>query len=155
MAKPVDIVNDIGDTSPEAIGEAIHAVRHLFKAGHRREGDTAGHDLSHLEGRVLYYLGRHPGATQSEAVAHFARDKAQVARLIAVLREAGLIESRADAEDRRVHRLFLTKAGDTVFDAVRVQRLALAERAVAGVTAEERRVLMGLLKRIEGNLAAD
>jgi DNA-binding MarR family transcriptional regulator len=50
-----------------------------------------------MEGKVLGYFCRHPGNTQSDLAQHSGRDKAQLTRLIARLKEAGLLEARADA----------------------------------------------------------
>lgn len=155
MSKNVDKVNQYAIRSGEAISEEIHAIRHLFRSRRYRGRQVAGHELSPMEARVLYFIGGHAGSTQSDVVTHFARDKAQVARIIAVLRKAEMLEASADANDRRVQRLHLTTLGDTVCSEVSRERARLASRAIEGIDAAELVRLMTLLARIRSNLESD
>jgi DNA-binding MarR family transcriptional regulator len=155
MSKPVDNVNHIAMRPGEEIADEIHAIRHLFKQ-RRYRGQSAGdHELSHMEGRVVFFIGSHPGASQSEIAAYFRRDKAQIARLIAILRKSGLVEWRGDAEDKRLQRMFLTERGSALHDEARRERKRLARQAVAGFDASERETLMRLLGRIRANLEVE
>jgi DNA-binding MarR family transcriptional regulator len=138
----------------DEIAEAVHALRHLYRAHHQRALRDGPHDLAQMEGRVVSFVGRHPGATQSELVAHLARDKAQVARLIGALKDRGLLEARVDEADRRNQRLHLTDAGRSIQASVQRQRLRVARLAVAGLDDDERRLLVDLLGRVRSNLEA-
>jgi DNA-binding MarR family transcriptional regulator len=155
MSKPVDNVNHLTMRPGEEIADEIHAIRHLFKQRRYRGQNAGNHILSHMEGRVVFFIGSHPGATQSEIAAYFRRDKGQIARLIAILRASGLVEWRADAEDKRLQRMFLTEQGDAVHDEARRERKRLAKQAVAGFDAAERDTLMRLLGRIRANLEGE
>ncbi|MFY9510384.1 MAG: helix-turn-helix domain-containing protein, partial [Rubrivivax sp.] len=106
MRKSIDHVNQMGGSTPDQVFEAIHTVMHLYRAQrHRGAADAGPQELTHMEHRVLGYFSRHPGATQSDLAAHSGRDKGQLARLIGGLRERGLLEARADENDRRSLRL--------------------------------------------------
>jgi DNA-binding MarR family transcriptional regulator len=129
--------------------EAVHQLRHLYRGQHDR-----GIGGGHMEGRVLSFVGRRPGATQSEVVAYCARDKGQVARLIGGLRERGLIEARPDADDRRIQRLYLTDAGRESQAVVQQRRARVARLAVEDLDDEERQNLLELLGRIRTRLEA-
>jgi DNA-binding MarR family transcriptional regulator len=155
MSKPVDNVNQIAMRPGEEIADEIHAIRHLFKQRRFRGQAEGEHELSHMEARVVFFVGSHPGVSQSEIAAHFRRDKAQIARLIAILRKSGLVEWRGDAEDKRLQRMFLTEQGSAVHDEARRERKRLAKRAVAGFDASERETLMRLLGRIRANLEVE
>ena len=82
MTKSVDNVNHLPADVADEVVESIHAVMHLYRARQYRTLREGPSDLTHLEGKVLGFFGRHPGATQSDLVAHSARDKGQLARLI-------------------------------------------------------------------------
>lgn len=155
MTKPADNPNP-GPLEPaDEVIESIHAFRRLFRAQqHRTIRHGPHHDLTPMEGRVLRYFGHNPGATQSEFVAHSVRDKGQMARLISALRNRGLIETRVDASDRRVHRLYLTDEGKELHAAVQRRRIAVARIAVGGLDDDERRILVELLRRMKANLEA-
>lgn len=152
MQKEVDRVNQNHGGRADDPLETMHAIVHLYRARQLRGVRGGPHELAHMEMKALGYFARHPGATQSDLVAHSGRDKAQVARLIRVLREAQLLDATADAQDRRSTRLALSSAGQEVFDGVRRQSAALGEVAVAGLSADEQAQLMALLARVRANL---
>ena len=153
MRKTVDHVKQGGD--PDEVLEAIHAVMHLYRSQQYRVQRDGGHGVTHMEGRALGFLARHPGATLSELVAHAGRDKGQLARLVSGLRERGLLESRIDQADRRHQHLHLTAAGEEARQALRRQGRRIAALAVRGLDDEDRQRLLDLLARVRANLEAE
>ena len=154
MRKEVDLVNHEAGEGSDDVMELVHAVMHLYRARRQRALGDAPHALTHMEGKVLGFYARHPGATPGELVAHSGRDKGQVARLIGGLRERGLLEARADAADRRSVRLALTAQGKAVQQTLQRHSRRLGEAAVAGLSAEERRQLLALLNKLRVQLEA-
>lgn len=153
MRKSIDHVNEIGvSPSAEDVVEAIHRTMHGVRAGQYRVARGAGHDLSHMDGKVLGFFARHPGATQKDLALHSGRDKGQLARLIAGLKERGLLDAAPDEADRRNIRLQLTAEGRAMQKALRVQARRVAEQAVAGLDAGERRQLLALLDKVRVRL---
>ena len=149
MRKSVDLVNDMGAApSAEDVVEAIHRAMHLYRAQQYRAARDAGHELTHMDGKVLGFFARHPGATQKDLAAHSGRDKGQLARLIAGLKERGLLDAAPDEADRRNIRLQLSGSGRAVHKALQAKARRVAERAVAGLSATERRQLVGLLEEV-------
>ena len=152
MRKEVDRVNqNHGDRVVDPL-EAMHAIVHLYRSRQLRGLRGGPHELAHMEMKALGYFARHPGATQSDLVAHSGRDKAQVARLIRALREAQLLEATADEQDRRSTRLALSAAGQDVFDGLQRQSGAVREAALAGLSPDEQAQLTALLVRVRANL---
>jgi len=158
MQTKVDQVNQNGARpaarSADDVLESMHAITHLYRSAQHRSLRGGPNDLAHMEVKALGFLARHPGATQSELVAHSGRDKAQVARQIRALRERGLLEAEADEQDRRSSRLSLSAEGKAVHAALHSNDGRLKELALAGFTEEERDVLLGLLSRVRTNLQA-
>jgi DNA-binding MarR family transcriptional regulator len=155
MRKSVDLVNEGGAAAPDDVLEAVHALMHLYRGKQFREARDAPQALTHLESKVLGFFARSPGATQSELVAHSGRDKGQLARLVAGLRERGLLEARADEADRRSVRLHLTPAGRAAHQVLRRRAQRLSAAAVHGLDEAERGQLLGLLARVRANLEAE
>jgi DNA-binding MarR family transcriptional regulator len=145
-------VDRVNKKSPGDILEGVHQVMHLFRAEQYRVAREAGHDIAHMEGKLLHYIGDHPGTTLRELVRHFERDKGQLARLVKTLREQNLLSGEGDAQDRRSVRLRLTDEGTALRESVRRQVERISKQAVAGFTEEERRQLATLLDRVRGNL---
>jgi DNA-binding MarR family transcriptional regulator len=154
MPKEVDHVNKKAGAAPDDVFEAIHAVMHLFRSRQYRGLQAGPRDLTHLEAKVLGFFARHPGATQTELVAHSGRDKSQLTRLVSGLKERGLLAAQPDERDRRSSRLQLTPDGRTVQQVLQRQSRRLANAAVSGLSAEERRRLVALLDKVRANLEA-
>jgi len=152
MRKEVDRVNQNHGNRPDDPLETMHAIVHLYRSQQLKGLRNGPHELAQMEVRALGYFARHPGATQSDLVAHSGRDKAQVARIIRALREGGLLDSTQDEADRRSTRLTLSEAGKEVFEGLHRQNGALGAAAVAGLSDEERAVLSNLLARVRANL---
>ena len=153
MRKSVDPVNEAGlSPAAEDVVEAIHRTMHLYRAGQYRVARGAGHALSHMDGKVLGFFARHPGATQKDLALHSGRDKGQLARLIAGLKARGLLDATPDAADRRNVRLHLTTAGRAMQKSLQAQARRVAEHAVAGLDGDERRQLLALLNRVRARL---
>jgi DNA-binding MarR family transcriptional regulator len=155
MFKSVDKVNHSGRRGEDDVLDLVHTVMHLYRSQQYQVLRDGPHDITHMESKVLWFFGRHPGSTQSDIVAHSGRDKAQMARLIKGLRERGLLEARADEEDRRNTKLFLTDDGVAVQRALSQQAKKVSAKAVAGLNADERDQLRSLLQRVKINLAAE
>lgn len=154
MHKQVDNVNHSSGRPDEDVLDLVHHVMHQVRSQQYLVLRDGPHDVTHMESKVLGYVGRHPGATQSDLARDSGRDKAQLARLIKGLRERGLLAGEPDAADRRNVRLQLTPAGRTVLASLRQQTRRLAVRAVAGLDAAEQAQLLALLRRVSANLDA-
>ena len=151
MRKTLDHVNQKVVVQPSAVDvfEAIHTVMHLYRGGQYRDSPS---DLTHLEGKVLGFFARHPGATQKHLAVHSGRDKGQLAHLIGSLRERGLLDARTDEEDRRSVRLQLTADGRADLQSLERRSRRIAERAVADLSRDERGQLLALLSRVRASL---
>jgi DNA-binding MarR family transcriptional regulator len=152
MHESVDIVNRVWRDDPDGIMEAMHSLMHLYRAQRLRALRDAGHELAPMEGRVLGFLHRHPGATQSEVAAHFGRDKAQVARLVAALRARGLLEVRADEADRRNLRLHPSAAAAGLHQKLQRQTRRINAIATADLSEADRRQMLELLQKVAARL---
>lgn len=130
--------------------EAMHELMHLARSLQRRQMPDDG--LHPMEGRALGYFVRHPGHTQSDLVAHSGRDKGQVARLIAALRDKGLLSAEPDAQDRRVTRLHPTAAALALHASVMAGRRQVAALAAQGLAARDQQELRRLLAHMRANL---
>ena len=152
MRKPADEVSQQSASAAAEVMESVHAITHLYRSRQQRSLRGGQHELAHMEVKALGFFARHPGAAQSELVAHSGRDKAQVARLIRSLRERGLLEARADEADRRSMRLSLSEPGRALHAALHRHDGELAAAALAGLSGAEQALLLDLLGRVRASL---
>ena len=155
MRKSNDNVNHVGNEDSADVLELMHTVMHEYRARQYRFLRDGPHDITHMDGKVLGFFSRRPGATQSDLAEHSGRDKAQLARLIKGLRDRGLLEAVVDEADRRNVRLSLTADGKAIQRALGLQAKRLSAKAAAGLSDAEQAQLLILLRRVRQNLGAD
>jgi len=154
MKKQVDKVNQNSNESSSDVFEAIHAIMHLYRAQQVHASEAGGAGLTHMENKVLGYFGRNPGATQRDLAAHSGRDKAQLARLVAGLRDKGYLLAEAAPDDRRSTHLRLSDTGKAVHAELRRHGAVLSGAALNGLHDSEKAQLLALLERVRANLTA-
>jgi DNA-binding MarR family transcriptional regulator len=152
IPKSDDNVNQKRDTHLDGVLDLIHTIMHQFRSQQFQALREDSHDLTPMESRVLGFFERHPGSTQSDLARHSGRDKAQVTRLIAGLRERGLLQGEADTADRRNTRLSLTEAGLAAQRQIKRHAEALNVQALQGLSAEQQQNLQELLRQVKANL---
>ncbi|MCA3236007.1 MAG: winged helix-turn-helix transcriptional regulator [Cupriavidus sp.] len=156
MPNKVDKVNQSIRHNPAAeddVLDLVHTIMHQYRSQQYQVLRGGPHDITHMEGKVLSFFGRHPDATQSKLAEHSGRDKAQLARLVKSLRARGLLIGEADPTDRRNLRLALTPNGHVVLRTLRQQARHLAARAVVGMSQTQQQELLILLRRVRENLS--
>jgi len=141
------------NAAPEEVFDLIHRIMHLFRSQQYRALRGGPHEMTHLEGKLLGFLSAHPGATLSDLVAHFGRDKGQMARLVKSLKDQGMVgPGGAEKKDRRSTPLELTGAGLAVHQTLRRRCGHLATQSVKGLDEAECRRLLSLLQKVRANL---
>jgi DNA-binding MarR family transcriptional regulator len=149
----VDNINRKSVSASDEVFDLIHTIMHLFRSQQYRGLPDGSRHITHMEGKLLGFFARYPGATLSDLVAHSARDKGQLARLIKSLKEGGLLSVQKDRKtDRRSVGLELTRAGHTVHKTLHRQSESLAMLAVTDLDTEKRHQLLVLLRQVRNNL---
>jgi DNA-binding MarR family transcriptional regulator len=155
MHKMVDKVYQINAANPSAedLFEAVHSTMHAYRAHSHYWKQDNPLGLTPMHGKVLGFFARNPGSTQKALAEHLGRDKAQLARLIATLKENGLIEGYTDPEDRRNVRLSLTERGVALQKTTQLEARRVHALASGALTPDERRNLVALLLKVHGRLS--
>ncbi len=122
----------------------VNAIERRTTARMQRLLREAGLGLAAMEARTLRFIARHPGCTQSDIVRASGRDKAQIARIIKILRAREFVGHPADG-GRRAQPLALTAAGTAVHLRAESLRADTARELVAGLDSSERAQLETLL----------
>lgn len=123
----------------------MHSLRRHLQEAMRHDGEGLGP----MEARCLGYFMRHDGATQSDLVQHSGRDKAQIARIVKVLHERGLLQSCQDPDDGRSQRVSVTVDGQALQRKMQLHRVRFEKAMTAGLAEGERTTLLALLDRLQ------
>jgi DNA-binding MarR family transcriptional regulator len=138
------------EVSVEALGHLLVEVSKL----HRIRVHAALEELGLYRGQnfVLMALAEEDGLAQWELAERLLVRPPTISNSLDRMEAAGWIERRPDGEDRRISRVYLTKAGRALHDPASALWLNLEERTFAGLTFEERRSLWQMLLQIRENL---
>ena len=121
----------------------------------RRDFDRRAAELgvTRAQWRVLARLSREDGLRQVALAEALDVEPITLCRMIDRLEEAGMVERRADEEDRRAWRIHLTaKAGPLIETLHEIAEGFLAD-ALAGIDGREQARVRDVLSRVRANLS--
>lgn len=132
-------------------GFLVHDIARLMRKRFDARARAIG--LTRAQWQALAMLRRHEGVNQAALAEALDLEPITVGRLIDRMEEAGWVERRPDAADRRVHRLYITERTLPMMAQLEKMALALQEEFFGGLGPDEREELLDLLMRIRANLS--
>lgn len=141
----------MNDSPNDDVMWIMHMIMHRYRAKQFELLRDGNYDITHMEAKVLSYVGRHPGATQGALSRFMERDKAQLARLIKGLRDKALLSSDIDPQDRRSVLLTLTEAGNHIRTIMKREGQRLTQQGISGLSEEEHQQLLKLVQKVYEN----
>lgn len=111
-----------------------------------------GQNLSRSQWRLLAYVLRDEGMTQTELARTMEIERAGVGQAIDTLEQKGLVNRKKAPGDRRVWRIYASKTGRDLVPQLRETIDEIYEQVFSGFSAEEISALGELLQRITKNL---
>ncbi|MFA7270430.1 MAG: MarR family transcriptional regulator [Sterolibacterium sp.] len=117
------------------------------------ERDTGRLNLTLAQCKVLAYLQRNEGISQTRLAYLTDTDPMTLGRILDRMEADGLIERKPNPADRRARSLFLQEPAFPVLKEIWRHSDRARARALAGLTASERELVLDLLQHIHGNLA--
>ena len=120
----------------------------------RRIADIAiqDYELSRSQWRLLAYVLRHKGMTQTELARLLELERASVGQAIDALERKQLVERTKSPGDRRVWRIHATEKGRLLVPALRETINEIYEQMFAGFSDDDVALLHTFLNRIMTNL---
>ncbi len=124
---------------------------------HRQRAEVLLNEIGLHVGQEMLLSGlwEKEGLTQTELADYVMIQPATVTNMLQRLERAGIVERRPDAEDQRISRVYATKKGRGLKEAVEEQWGKLEQESFAGFSIEERVLLRRLLLQVYRNLAGD
>jgi DNA-binding MarR family transcriptional regulator len=115
---------------------------------------AAGHGLTRAQWVILFWLERQPGLSQKELAELLDVEPISVARLIDRLEGRGMVERRADANDRRIWRLHLRPTAEPALIELHEERAGMLAMTTAGLDEATLAVVRAALCRMKSNVIA-
>ena len=135
----------------ENIGSILADTSRLMRRAFDARARSIG--VTRPQWQVLVTLKRHEGINQGGLAEQLDVEPITVCRMVDRLQEAGLVERRADAADRRSWRLHLTPRAHDLLDQLRPMADAMIEEALDGIIETDRQKLTTLLEQVRQNLS--
>jgi len=118
----------------------------------QKKFNSSGVNLTIEQWSVLYHLWKQDGASQQELCNATFRDKPSITRLVDNLEKLNLVKRVSDEKDRRINKIFLTRAALKLQD----ETMELAEQtlneALSGVPADQVEMCKEVLQKVYDNL---
>lgn len=136
----------------DALGFLLVDVSRLMRRAFAQR--LQGSELTFAQARVLVRLTRSEGLRQIELAALLEVQPITLARLLDQLDALGLVERRADPNDRRAYRLFLTPAAAPHLEAIRKVMTSVRREALREIDAQQVGSVLRTLARMRRNLVS-
>ena len=137
-------------TGKDTIGFLLNDAARLMRKDFERRTRSLG--LTRAQWQTLFHLARNEGCNQATLADLLDVEPITIARTIDRLELSGLVERRSDPGDRRARLLFLGERAHPLLEQLRALGAETREVALAGMSEDERTLLMTLLTRMRANL---
>ena len=132
-------------------GVRIAYIARMMRTRFDQRAKTLG--LTRAQWRTIATIRRHEGCTQREIAEKLEVGSVTVGRIVERLEQAGWIERRPDAADRRAYRLYMNPASQPMLEQLTALGADEERQALEGIAEPDRALLASLLDRIIDNLA--
>ncbi|HUN45181.1 MAG TPA: MarR family transcriptional regulator [Stellaceae bacterium] len=131
------------------VRDLARLLRRRFEQG--AAGEALG--LTRNQSFVLVYVAERQGLSQARLAELLQIEPMALVHLVDRLEALGLMERRLDPRDRRIWRLYLTPAAAPALEQIRRINRAVGADALADLPADERALLIALLRQLKSTLA--
>src|SRR5689334_10041404 len=138
-------------TGKDTIGFLLNDAARLMRRDFERRTRSVG--LTRAQWQTLFHLHRNEGCNQVTLADLLEVEPITLARVIDRLEASGLVERRADPDDRRARLLFLGERAHPLLDELKALGAETRETALAGLSEDDRNQLWMLLSRMRANLS--
>jgi MarR family transcriptional regulator, transcriptional regulator for hemolysin len=128
----------------------MHDVARLIRVEADRRAKRMG--MTRAQWGILRRLATSPGRSQKELADILEVEPITVARLVDRLEAAGMVERRADEQDRRIWRLHLLPPATEVLEEINHELKALTDAIAANLSVEQRDAMVNGLLQMKANV---
>lgn len=104
---------------------------------------------------ILFFIGKHPGCSQTEIAVFMSVSPASIAASTKRLQRAGFIDKQIDRANLRCNQLYLTEKGKEVIRTCKKDFEAIEEHTFKGFTENELDQLQSFVERMQRNVESD
>lgn len=131
-----------------AIGFYVNRTAYVMSEAVARRFQEHGFKLSAQDFGILFRLWKQDGLSQVQIASLMMRDKTTITRRLDALVKKGLIERRADVNDRRLFRIHLTQEGMLATERLMAVVDAFQKEVLTDIPDEHKEITINTLKKI-------
>ena len=135
-----------------SLGFLVHDVARLMRRAFDRRVKHLG--LTRSQWFVLVHLYRTDGQTQRHLAQELDMERAPLSKLLDRLESGSWIERRADPEDRRANRVYITHKIDPIMNEIISVGETLTDDILSGIDKSAREEFLSVLVKAKSNLIA-
>ena len=135
------------ETAPRSVGFLISQLGFFSSKAFTEALEPVG--IGPREFLLMRFVAAAEGQSQQALAERLAVPASRMVALVDHLEDAGLVERRADPEDRRVRGLHLTRKGRGALERASKIAIDYETRLCAGINREERERLIDLLQKLQ------
>lgn len=135
-----------------SFGTIVHWAERALISRLHLNFSKSGHDITVEQWRVLVNLWNLEGQSQSELAAAVHKDKTGLTRIINGMEKRDLVVRIPDPRDGRNKRIYLTRKGKEVQQALVQYAEMTLEEALEGISEKDFESCKSILKRVIANL---
>lgn len=137
----------------KSLGFATNRTANRLKSALEHDFAEQGFNITADQWSVLSQLSVEDGLSQQELVKRMAKDKTNIARILALMERNQLIERRVDKDDNRVRKAYLSPHGKSTYSDLFPIGAKTVKRALAGLSEDDVHQVIRLLNIVFDNLA--
>ena len=123
-----------------------HAHRRLVESRLQETGIHRG------QPPLLFALSRQDGLSNADLAQKLNVTPPTISNMVKRMRQSGYVEKRRDSDDERIMRVYLTEQGREAMATLRQIIDQVNETMIQGLSAEEKALLIPILKKITANI---
>lgn len=104
-----------------------------------------GFSITNEQWVVLKVIAFSPGLSQTEIAEKSLKDKTNITRILDLLEKHGYIERQKDDRDRRMYRIYITKEGRDILQAINPITRKLEEISIGSLSTKKQKELIDSL----------
>lgn len=140
------------DIIKDRIGSIIYVVGSLVRGLSSQTFSEMNFGISPEQYLILLLIFENEGVYQRQICEITLKDRANVARIIEILNQKGLITKTQDSNGRRIFKIVATEKGKGLIKKIESCDLMLREIISNGITEEELEITRNTLRKIKQNV---
>ncbi len=101
---------------------------------------------------ILYVLSQEDGLYQRQFAKILMKDRPNITRMVDILENKKLLYRKADQNDRRIHKLYISESGRALVEKIEPYKTSIHASIAEPLSAEEQDLLLQLLEKMRFNI---